>query len=209
MISCAQCGQPLEPEDRFCGACGSPRSVPPAFTDIQAPVPPSSPTPAGKSRRSFRIATVLVVLIFLGAAAGVVYLQFHPEVEIKRWIQVRFGTKESDSPETPARPLPQGVLSVRNTARYQGVTDQGRDFYEWTAYVDGPQDLLDQIRFVRYDLGYVWYDVEERAGGFALTRTGRDEITLKTTVFFNDGRSENLSHRLVLADKNPRDFGGQ
>jgi hypothetical protein len=75
--------------------------------------------------------------------------------------------------------------------------------WEWTAFIQGPNETLNQIKCVRYTLHPTFpdplQDVCFRGSGpqaFPLTATGWGTFELKIQVVFADGRSVDLKHYL-------------
>lgn len=91
-------------------------------------------------------------------------------------------------------------LTLTNTSRLSGR--RGNDvYYAWTAYVDGPLSLLSQIKLVRYHLHPTFRpnirDVNEGAEyGFPLSTEGWGVFDIGATVYFQNGATQQLTHRL-------------
>ena len=183
--SCARCARPLDPDDRFCGFCGHAVSA--------------CRMPKTKSRVAVVTAATLVVATLIATAS---LLPWRGASRADRSNQP--DRRLSQSPPDEADRLresesPPGELSLRNVARYLGPADDGRECYEWTACVIGPADGLRRIQRVRYDLYTTMLDVDsQREEGFPLTRTACDEFVLRATVFWEDGTTRELDHRLRL-----------
>ena len=96
-------------------------------------------------------------------------------------------------------------LTLRNTARPTGTNKFGKDYYDWTAYVDGPLNKLRDIAVVRYKLHPTFSpnirDVRHGAEwGFPLSTSGWGVFELRADVVFRDGHTEELRHRLKFRD---------
>lgn len=96
-------------------------------------------------------------------------------------------------------------LRLTNTSRWAGVMSRvnGLDYYNWTAFIDGPQSKLRDIQSVRYRLHSSFPDPvrDVHSGpetGFALSTHGWGIFTLRADVTMKDGRVIPLRHRLVL-----------
>jgi transcription initiation factor IIF auxiliary subunit len=95
------------------------------------------------------------------------------------------------------------ALRLTNIARPSYRSESGRPYYDWTAFVDGPLNLLRNIRGVRYTLHPTFHpnvrDVTQGAEfGFPLSTSGWGEFRLYATVFYRNGATEQLTHDLVL-----------
>jgi len=82
-----------------------------------------------------------------------------------------------------------------------------RNLWEWTVYICGTSEDLDQIKLVQYSLPPLFADayteevheVFDRASGrrgFALSGIGKEEFDLKIRVFYNSGRYQDLRHHV-------------
>jgi len=93
------------------------------------------------------------------------------------------------------RPLP---ITTGNVA-----TEVRKGWWNWTVFVQGPDDVLDQIQCVEYTLHPTFpnpvREVCDRGTGpraFALSTTGWGTFQLQIRVFFKDGRVQELTHYL-------------
>jgi transcription initiation factor IIF auxiliary subunit len=98
-------------------------------------------------------------------------------------------------------------LSVKNSARYTNrtIVINGRLYYyqDWTAWVDGPLNLLQRITRVDYYLHPTFNPrVRSSSGtmywGFPLSTSGYGEFDMQVVVWFNNGQRQVLQHRLKL-----------
>jgi transcription initiation factor IIF auxiliary subunit len=94
-------------------------------------------------------------------------------------------------------------LTIKNTARPSGRNYGGQNYYDWTAYIDGPLALLRQAIGVQYFLhpSFPQPVIEIRQGleyGFPLSTNGWGEFTLRAKILFQDGTTRDLSHPLQL-----------
>jgi transcription initiation factor IIF auxiliary subunit len=93
------------------------------------------------------------------------------------------------------------TLTLRNTARPTGTNKFGKDYYDWTAYLDGPLNQLRNITLVRYKLHPTFRpqirDVSTGVEwGFPLSTSGWGVFELGAEIVFRGGRTEELRHRL-------------
>lgn len=84
------------------------------------------------------------------------------------------------------------------------------DFWDWTIYLNGPEDVLEQVKFVEYTLHPTFPDpvriVKERSTGpyaFPLSTSGWGTFTVKIKVYYKDGTQQKLAHSLSF-DKSKR-----
>jgi len=101
-------------------------------------------------------------------------------------------------------------LTLTNTSRHTGTTRFGKDWYDWTAYIDGPLVLLREIHFVRYRLHPTFtpntLDVQEGGDfGYPLSRSGWGTFELVADVHMRDGFVFTLKHTLTF---DPTNKGG-
>lgn len=114
--------------------------------------------------------------------------------------QLKFGeTAETldsaiDTPETPAK------LDVDNIA-----LEKRRGWWEWTIFVKGEPETVEQIKCVEYTLHETFpnpvREVCERGNGehpFPLTANGWGAFEIKVRIFLKNGRIQNLKHQLKL-----------
>jgi len=78
-----------------------------------------------------------------------------------------------------------------------------RGRWEWTVFIQAPEDILGQIHIVEYTLHPTFpnpvVEVREPRSGphaFALTRIGWGTFKLSIRVFLKDGRVQELTHNL-------------
>jgi transcription initiation factor IIF auxiliary subunit len=98
-------------------------------------------------------------------------------------------------------PSVQQALPIRadNTAK-----EVRPDWWNWTVFIQGPDDVLDQVKCVEYTLHPTFLnpvrDVCERGTGpaFALSANGWGTFQIRIRVFLKDGRVQELTHKLKL-----------
>ena len=80
-------------------------------------------------------------------------------------------------------------------------------YWDWTVFIQGPEDVLDQIKYVEYTLHPTFPNpvriVSERGlhpYAFPLRTSGWGTFTIKIKVFLKDGRFQVLSHLLSFAE---------
>ncbi len=81
----------------------------------------------------------------------------------------------------------------------------GNTYYNWTAYVEGPESSISQISKVRYILHPTFkkntIDVTEGSNyGFPFSAVGWGTFELKAIVYFKDGTKEQLKHNLIFSE---------
>ena len=107
-------------------------------------------------------------------------------------------------PTPPPPPTPVGPPQVRLVNTAQRTTRA--KVWQWTAHLTGPD--LDEVAGVTYLLHPTFspneYAVDRTAGPtFPFTATGWGTFTLRAVVRMTDGRTRQLSHRLVFDDGLP------
>ncbi len=90
-------------------------------------------------------------------------------------------------------------LSLTNSARFVGQRS-GRDWYEWTAYIDGPEAAQGRIQSVRYHL-HASFSPAERLGdpkrpGHPISTSGWGVFTLRAVVTLQGGEHREYAHKL-------------
>ena len=89
------------------------------------------------------------------------------------------------------------ALTIRQNEKYMG-----KDRWEWSVWVEGPQEELDAIDHVVYVLDSTFHDpvrtVNERSTNFRLTTSGWGIFTVYAKAVSKDGRETTLAHDLVL-----------
>jgi hypothetical protein len=97
------------------------------------------------------------------------------------WNKYKYGVQES--------------LSLTNTARYIG---NGR--WEWTAFITGPPNYLQNINSVTYYLHHTFspniYTGNKNQQGHPITMTGWGTFEVRARVVFNDGQQRMYYHML-------------
>ena len=124
---------------------------------------------------------------------------------VKATVLFRDGSKLALTTPLKFRDPVRDVLTLRNTARLANRREGRNELYNWTAYVDGPLKLLREIKAVRYHLHPTFRPSVVDVGdgldyGFPLSRCGWGTFTLKATVSFRDGSTQQLSHALKFHD---------
>lgn len=80
----------------------------------------------------------------------------------------------------------------------------------WTAYLSGPNEILRQVRLVKYSCTFSLVDMMSRSPfevlerglinrSFAVSGFATENFSLDLCVYFNDGRTQTLSTRIVLS----------
>jgi len=95
----------------------------------------------------------------------------------------------------------QQSLVLKNTAVPYREDDDGRTWYSWTAFIDGPASDLSRVEKVVYYLHPSFrnnvHAVTSGAGyGFPFSATGWGTFVLRAKVHMNDGSVRDLSYRL-------------
>jgi transcription initiation factor IIF auxiliary subunit len=89
------------------------------------------------------------------------------------------------------------ALFIQQDARYLG-----KDRWQWSVWLDGPPEELDEIDHVRYILHSTFHDpvreVRNRANNFRLDTSGWGTFTLYAKAVHKDGHETPLQHDLVL-----------
>jgi len=77
------------------------------------------------------------------------------------------------------------------------------DFWEWSVWVDGPQQELDQIKYVEYTLHPTFprpvRRISDRRSGFRLDTSGWGEFKIFAKVVHKNREETLLEHFLQLA----------
>ncbi len=86
-------------------------------------------------------------------------------------------------------------------------SESKNDYWDWTIFVKGPEDVLEKIEYVEYTLHPTFPDpvriVNQRGHGpyaFPLTTAGWGTFTIKVKVYYRDGTYQHLSHLLRFGD---------
>lgn len=99
--------------------------------------------------------------------------------------------------DTPAveQPLP---IKTGNTAK-----QVREDWWNWTVFIEGPEEVLDKVRCVEYTLHPTFAnpvsticDRGKGSRGFSLTASGWGTFEIGIRVFLKDGRVQKLTHNL-------------
>jgi hypothetical protein len=103
-------------------------------------------------------------------------------------------------PRAPARSVTgEAQISVRNTSRMMGT-----GWWAWTAYIEAPPEVLDQVNCVEYQLHPTFRPPSVRVcqmgdgEPFALKAKGWGSFLINVRVFMKDGRTYDLQHYLAL-----------
>jgi transcription initiation factor IIF auxiliary subunit len=96
------------------------------------------------------------------------------------------------------------TIELKNKAQFTGkYTSDGKPWYDWTAYIEAPAGVLQNISTVRYFL-HPTFDPKVRditegpEYGFPLSTGGWGTFRLKATVYYKDGKQQDLEHDLVF-----------
>jgi transcription initiation factor IIF auxiliary subunit len=93
-------------------------------------------------------------------------------------------------------------IEILETAKLVPQIAPGPQLYEWSVEIDVPQEILDQIDYVVYELHQTFTEpiqvVRSRDTRFRLTRIGWGIFTIPITVHFKDGSTGQLSHDLTF-----------
>lgn len=88
-----------------------------------------------------------------------------------------------------------GEITTRNTAKYVGDKR-----WDWTVYIDTDQKTLSSIDHVQYTLHPTFpnpvREVYDPRNGFALSSNGWGTFVIEIKVFFKDGSTKDLRHKL-------------
>jgi chromosome segregation ATPase len=78
-----------------------------------------------------------------------------------------------------------------------------KDFWDWTIFIKGPEDVLEKIEYVEYTLHPTFPNpvriVNERGSdryAFPLSTSGWGTFTVKVKVYYDDGTYQKLAHSL-------------
>ena len=92
------------------------------------------------------------------------------------------------------------TIELANTARPSGRTAGSLRYYDWTVFVDAPDEVLDLIEFVTYFLHPSFPDpvqnVFDRASRFTLQASGWGTFEVGALIHLRDGTTKSLSHWL-------------
>jgi hypothetical protein len=81
--------------------------------------------------------------------------------------------------------------------------------WEWTAYLRGPNEILEQIRLVKYTCAFTIFDMTTRSShevfkrgpinqSYAVSGYAAESFTLDACIYFNDGKYQLLSQRINM-----------
>ena len=91
-------------------------------------------------------------------------------------------------------------LSVAQESEYAG--SEGKDWWKWAVWIDGPDEALDALNFVEYFLHPTFpnpvHSIRNRQTRFRLNASGWGGFTINVTLHFKDGSTKKLSHFLEL-----------
>lgn len=126
---------------------------------------------------------------------------------VKATVLFKDGTTLSLSKQLEFRDPIQNGLTLTNCAQQSGTQS---NIYSWTLYLDGPLNLLREVQGVDYFLHPTFNPSQVRVTeggeyGFPLSRSGWGVFTVTAKVYFKNGTSQDISHRLqfVEAPTNP------
>lgn len=91
----------------------------------------------------------------------------------------------------------------------QGFEYQGKDWWKWWVWVDGPEQELDRIEYVEYTLHSSFpkpvRQITDRSSKFRLETAGWGVFTIYIKVVYKGGEKTFLEHDLELLypDGNP------
>jgi transcription initiation factor IIF auxiliary subunit len=92
-------------------------------------------------------------------------------------------------------------IKMKNSAEYKG-----KDRWEWSVWIDGPTERLDEIAYVEYILHPTFAQpvrrVEDRGSQFRLDSRGWGEFMIHASVATHAGKTQRLDHWLRLIDQN-------
>jgi hypothetical protein len=90
-------------------------------------------------------------------------------------------------------------IKIKNSATYKG-----RDRWEWSVWIEGPSERLDEIAYVDYILHPTFAQplrhVEDRGSAFRLNSKGWGEFMIHANVAMHSGETQRLDHWLRLVD---------
>lgn len=91
-------------------------------------------------------------------------------------------------------------IRMNNSAKYKG-----KDRWEWSVWIDGPAERLDEIAYVEYIL-HPTFDqplrrVKDRSSQFRLTGRGWGEFMIHANISTHAGEIQRLDHWLRLTDE--------
>ena len=88
----------------------------------------------------------------------------------------------------------------------QAATYAGSDRWEWSVWLDGPEEELDSIAHVTYVLHSTFHNpvrtIRDRSTNFRLDTSGWGTFIIHAKAKYKDGREEALQHELVLVYPN-------
>ena len=85
----------------------------------------------------------------------------------------------------------------------QNYEYKGKDLWEWSVWVDGSQQELDQIKYVEYTLHPTFprpvRRIFDRSSGFRLETSGWGQFKIFAKIVHDSGEETRLEHFLQLA----------
>jgi transcription initiation factor IIF auxiliary subunit len=88
-------------------------------------------------------------------------------------------------------------MKIEQEYRYKG-----NDYWNWSVWIDGTDEELDRIDYVKYILHSTFpkpiRKVTDRESNFRLETAGWGVFTIHAKVMMKDGEEEKLTHDLVL-----------
>jgi hypothetical protein len=172
--------------------------APALLTSLNANVVPQSQAPAPKPFVAPTMSLTLIPVAHAQTAQAVAEASTGKSTfgeELLKGLTLRGG-----SASQPA------ALAVTNASTYlPDVKSEGRNWWDWTVYLAGPDAELAQVKCVEYMLHPTFdppkVQVCERGAGalaFPLTRRGWGTFTVKARVQLKDGSERALEHTLVF-----------
>lgn len=90
----------------------------------------------------------------------------------------------------------------------QDSSSSSSGWWNWSVWLEGPDQELDQVKHVVYTLHPTFIDpvqtVKSRRTNFKLASSGWGEFEIRLDIVGRDGKTSKRTHWLHLADKSPR-----
>lgn len=84
----------------------------------------------------------------------------------------------------------------------QEATYADEDWWDWSIELDAPQQTLDQVKYVEYELHPTFSKpirrITDRTSHFRLSTAGWGTFPIRARVIFEDGTEQKLEHELEL-----------
>ena len=91
-------------------------------------------------------------------------------------------------------------ISTKNTSK-----SLGDDWWEWTVFIEGPAEVLKNVKCVEYKLDSTFRNprpkvcrLGKKEQPFALTNTGWGTFDIPIKVVFKNGQTRVFKHRLIF-----------